>query len=54
MHTELTVIRCIVDFCIFKLLNVFSEYLKDIVRNCGVKSFKRDDIIIEQGERGDW
>lgn len=36
--------------------NVFiiSEYLKDIIRNCGQVTFNKDDIIIKQGDQGDW
>lgn len=30
-----------------------TDYLKDIVRNCGLVSYKKEDIIIRQGERGD-
>ncbi|XP_052806852.1 uncharacterized protein LOC128236072 [Mya arenaria] len=30
-----------------------TEYLKDIVRSCSVGKYKRDDVIIKQGEIGD-
>ncbi|KAK3087967.1 hypothetical protein FSP39_012913 [Pinctada imbricata] len=29
------------------------EYLKDIIRNCGLVSYQKDDIIIRQGDQGD-
>lgn len=32
----------------------FSEYLKDIIRNCGQVTFDKDDIIIKQGDQGNW
>ncbi|XP_062594753.1 uncharacterized protein LOC134256151 [Saccostrea cucullata] len=30
-----------------------TEYLKDILRNCGQVTFNKDDIIIKQGDQGD-
>lgn len=33
---------------------IISEYLKDIIRNCGQVTFNKDDIIIKQGDQGDW
>lgn len=31
-----------------------SDYLKDIVRNCGHVTYEKDEVIIKQGEFGDW
>ncbi|XP_060068117.1 uncharacterized protein LOC132548282 [Ylistrum balloti] len=30
-----------------------TDYLKDIVRNCGMVSFDKEEMIIKQGDRGD-
>lgn len=35
-------------------VDFFSEYLKDIIRNCGQVTFNKDDIIIKQGDQGNW
>lgn len=35
-------------------LFVFAEILVDILRNCEFQVKQLDDIIIRQGERGDW
>lgn len=33
---------------------LFADYLKDIVRNCGHVTYKKDEMIIKQGDIGDW
>ena len=35
-------------------LNVRLDVLKDIVRNCEFRSVPSDNVIIKQGDKGDW
>jgi hypothetical protein len=32
----------------------FLEVIKDIIKNCSFETKKRDEIIIRQGDIGDW
>lgn len=32
----------------------FSEIITDIVKNCEFETDEKDDIIIKQGEKGEW
>jgi hypothetical protein len=36
------------------LINVKIEVVKDIIKNCSFETKNQDDIIIRQGDIGDW
>ncbi len=33
---------------------LFEEIVSDIIKNCSFESHQRDDVIIKQGDVGDW
>lgn len=33
---------------------LFTEIITDIVKNCEFETDEKDDIIIKQGEKGEW
>ena len=38
----------------FQSLFLFSEIIADIVKNCEFETDEKDDVIIKQGEKGEW